>query len=198
MQDKPADIASKAAHATSPREWVSNYADYLFNYAISRISDQELAKDLVQETFLAALEKISSFEGRSAEKTWLTAILKHKIIDVYRKRSSGVLNTSNHIQEESVHEFFNSEDGHWKVDHRPMEFSRSADDPLLAKEFRLSLRRCMDKLPNLWLAVFTMKHMDDLETEMICTELNVTPANFWVIIHRCKLNLRSCLQKNWV
>ena len=79
-----------------------------------------------------------------------------------------------------------------------MEFSRSADDPLLAKEFRLSLRRCMDKLPNLWLAVFTMKHMDDLETEMICTELNVTPANFWVIIHRCKLNLRSCLQKNWV
>jgi len=78
MQDKPADIASKAAHATSPREWVSNYADYLFNYAISRISDQELAKDLVQETFLAALEKISSFEGRSAEKTWLTAILKRR------------------------------------------------------------------------------------------------------------------------
>jgi len=42
-----------------------------------------------------------------------------------------------------------------------------------------------------------MKHIDDEETTTICTELKVSPANFWVIIHRTKLNLRACLQRNW-
>ena len=56
----------------------------------------------------------------------------------------------------------------------------------------------MQKLPALWMAVFTMKHIDDQATDIICMELKVSPSNFWVIIHRAKLNLRACLQKNWI
>ena len=73
-----------------PHTWVKSHADYLYAYTIKRISDDEQAKDLVQETFLAALEKVDKFEGKSSERTWLTAILKNKIIDVYRKKSSGL------------------------------------------------------------------------------------------------------------
>jgi RNA polymerase sigma factor (sigma-70 family) len=72
-----------------PHKWVDNYADYLYAYAISRINDEEQARDLVQEVFLAALERADKFEGKSTERTWLTAILKNKIVDIYRKRSSG-------------------------------------------------------------------------------------------------------------
>ena len=71
-----------------PHTWVKSHADYLYAYTIKRIADEEQAKDLVQETFLAALEKVDRFEGKSSERTWLTAILKNKIIDVYRKKSS--------------------------------------------------------------------------------------------------------------
>ena len=70
-------------------------------------------------------------------------------------------------------------------------------DPLANKELAAILKKCLQKLPALWLSVFTMKQMDDIATEIICKELKVTPANFWVIIHRAKLNLRACIQKSW-
>ncbi len=182
----------------NPHNWVSAYADYLYAFAVTRINDKELARDLVQETFLAALEKIGNFEGKSSERTWLTAILKNKIVDVYRKRSSGLKTTLIENIANEQNDFFDAHDGHWKSEHGPKEFGIEDKDALVNKEFEHILKRCMQKLPALWLSVFTMKHIDDENTETICTELNVSAANFWVIIHRAKLNLRACLQKNWI
>jgi len=177
-----------------PRQWVDNYADYLYNYALNRISDMEEARDLVQETFLAALENINRFESRSSEKTWLTGILKHKIIDIYRKRSS-LKNIS--LSEKDQHDFFDAETGHWRPDHMPEVFGVEKTATLENKEFHGILLKCIQKLPPLWMSVFTMKHIDDEKSDMICTALKVSSSNFWVIIHRAKLNLRACLQKNW-
>jgi len=70
-----------------PHLWVDLHADYLYDYALKRLNDGDLARDLVQETFLAALEKIRTFKGESTERTWLTAIIKYKVIDIYRKKS---------------------------------------------------------------------------------------------------------------
>jgi len=180
-----------------PHNWVKSHADYLYAFAITRLNDEELAKDLVQETFLAALEKISSFEGKSAERTWLTAILKNKVIDVYRKRSSGLKNIEVKEAEKEQDVFF-SDDGHWMPEHGPKEFGIEDKDHLVNKEFETILKNCLQKLPALWMAVFTMKHIDEQPTDIICAEMKVTASNFWVIIHRAKLNLRACLQKNWI
>jgi RNA polymerase sigma factor (sigma-70 family) len=85
-------IDIKAHHnGLDPHRWVNNYADHLYTFAVFRVNDEELAQDLVQETFLAALQRVEKFEGRCTEKTWLTAILKNKIIDVYRSKSSGLV-----------------------------------------------------------------------------------------------------------
>jgi len=186
-------------NALDPHQWVAMHADYLYTYAITRINDEEQARDLVQETFLAALQKIKNFEGRSSERTWLTAILKNKVIDVYRKKSSAFakrtdITDAEHDQED----FFDLADGHWNPAHWPRPFGLEEQDPLINKEFNSILQKCMQKLPALWLSVFTMKHMDDEATNIICSELKLSDANFWVIIHRTKLNLRSCLQKNWI
>lgn len=181
-----------------PRNWVGAYADYLYSYAIARISDEEQAKDLVQETFLAALQHLDKFEGKSSERTWLTAILKHKIIDVYRRNSSRLHHADVERAELEQSDFFEPEYGHWNPGHAPQPFGIDQYDPTSGKEFNMVLQKCMQKLPALWLSVFTMKHMDDEPTDVICSELKVTPSNFWVIIHRAKLNLRACLQKNWI
>lgn len=182
-----------------PHLWVTRYADYLFTYAMSRLNDEEVAKDLVQETFLAALERLDKFEGNSSEKTWLTAILKYKVIDVYRKKSKGLEREMKVVNDDDGEdEFFYPEEGNWKVEHWPQEMGIEEPDALISKEFTEVLQKCMKKLPELWLAIFTMKHMDDEETSVICRELRVTSSNFWVIIHRTKVNLRSCLQKNWM
>jgi RNA polymerase sigma-70 factor (TIGR02943 family) len=182
----------------NPHRWVEAHADYLYNYTISRINDKEQAKDLVQETFLAALEKVSSFEQKSSERTWLTAILRNKIIDVYRKKSSGRVTTDLHQAEQEQADFFDINDGHWNREHAPEAFGIDNHDPIINKEFNQILQKCMQRLPVLWMSVFTMKHMDDETTAIICAELKLTAANFWVIIHRTKLNLRACLQKNWI
>ena len=182
-----------------PNKWVHNYADFLYNYAFVRLYDEEQARDLVQETFLAALEKLDRFEGRSSESTWLTAILKNKIVDVYRKQSSGLgKKTEVHDAEKAQQHFFDKASGHWNEDHYPKLFGIEDSASIITKEFNTILRQCMQKLPTLWLAVFTLKHVEEEASENICKELKITSANFWVIIHRAKLNLRACLQKNWI
>lgn len=199
MEPKQKDFGAIKDISLQPHHWVNRYADYLYSYALARLNNEELAKDLVQETFLAALEKINQFRGASTERTWLTAILKHKVIDVYRKKASRLIAETTIIDtEKEERELFHSEYGHWNRPHQPQSFGIEDQDPLSRKEFTQILRLCMKKLPALWLSVFTMKHMDDEATETICTSLKVSPSNFWVIIHRTKLNLRACLQKNWI
>ncbi len=181
-----------------PQQWVSNHADYLYGFAITRINDEEQARDLVQETFLAALEGLEQFEGRSSERTWLMAILRNKLIDVYRKKSSGLQSIPIHLNGSSEStDFFEAENGHWKEEYQPKAFGIEQDDQLVNKEFHHILQQCMKKLPTLWLSVFTMRHIDELTTDVICGHLKVSASNLWVIVHRTKVNLRACLQKNW-
>jgi RNA polymerase sigma-70 factor (TIGR02943 family) len=190
-------VIARSTHSDS-LSWVEKYADYLYGFAMSRLRDEDVAKDLVQDTFLAALQRLDRFEGNSEEKTWLTAILKNKIADFYRKRSASTLkDLSISDAEHEQQDFFDTESGHWNEKYRPQAFGLEVDNPLLMKELGGILNDCLAKLPGLWFSVFSMKHMDDLTSELICTELKLTAANFWVIMHRTKLNLRACLQKNW-
>lgn len=179
-----------------PLSWAEKYADYLYSFAMSRLRDEEAARDLVQDTFLAALQQLTLFEGNSSEKTWLSAILKNKISDFYRKKASRGLKEI--TQAETVQQdFFDAETGHWHPAHAPQELGLETDNPLLVKELGNILTKCLEKLPALWFSVFSMKHMDDLESDKICLDLKLTDSNFWVIMHRTKLNLRACLQKHW-
>lgn len=178
--------------------WVKEYADYLFHFAHQRVDDSELASDLVQETFLSGLERMETFEGRSSELTWLRTILKNKIIDHYRRQASGLnkLMVDMPQQTEDVTEFFDG-NGIWKAEFAPRPFFAGEEERLHAKEFNKVLEYCMKKLPQLWSAVFVMKHIDEEDSEVICKTMKLTSSNYWVIIHRAKLNLRNCFQKNW-
>lgn len=179
----------------APQLWVANYADFLYRYAVVRVNDDEVAKDLLQETFFSALKGRSNFKGESSERTWLVAILKHKIVDHYRK--AGNLRAKSLTNTAAEEDFFEDDNGHWKKENRPVEFN-AVKDELQEKEFSAVLKNCIKKMPALWSAVFTMKHIDEENTADILKELGLSSANFWVIIHRSKLNLRACLQKNWL
>ena len=179
----------------APQLWVERYADFLYKYAVVRVNDDEIAKDLLQETFFSALKGISNFKGESSERTWLVAILKHKIVDHYRKTSN--LRSKSATNPNTADEFFEKDNGHWNKENRPAAFSPVTDE-LQQKEFTAVLKNCIKKMPALWSAVFNMKHIDEEETEDILKQLSISSANFWVIIHRSKLNLRACLQKNWL
>ena len=195
MFNKEYNVAQLEEGMINPQQWTKNYADYLYSYAVYRVDDAEQARDLVQETFLSALERMEKFEGRSSEKTWLTSILKNKIFDIYRSRSSGLKNMA---LCEAYPQFFNDEGGHWKVEFKPKEFTVQDKDALESKEFNQVLQQCLKKLPTLWMDAFRLKFLDFEDPKDICKELNISSGNYWVIIHRAKVNLRACLQKHWL
>ena len=181
-----------------PAKWVDNHADFLYYYALSRINNDETARDLVQDVFLAGLEKVSSFEGRSTERTWLTSILRNKIVDIYRKKTPGSLEIPANEKNESDERDFFEENGHWMEKNMPVPMWEHDVDIVRSKEFEKILEGCMKKLPAMWMSVFTMKYFEEESTKTICQVLDITQSNYWIIIHRAKLNLRACLQKNWI
>ncbi|HMD53885.1 MAG TPA: sigma factor, partial [Phycisphaerae bacterium] len=81
----PQEGAKSLPAMSDPERWVDEHGDYLFKFALARLRDPTKAEDAVQETFLAALKGGKSFQGRSAEKSWLVGILKNKICDHFRK-----------------------------------------------------------------------------------------------------------------
>ena len=186
----------------NPSNWVALYSDYLFNYAISRIQSKETALDLVQETFLAALKSKDNFRGESSEKTWLTSILKRKIIDLYRKKSSQKEDNDTYekLQAtgfESPFQEGNEGNGHWHPESRPGDWHADDGFSIESEEFQKILGECLSKLPDKWAACFSLKVIEEEITEIVCKELNITPSNLWVILHRARLQLRECMEKQW-
>jgi RNA polymerase sigma factor (sigma-70 family) len=140
------NVQTSETNDVAPHLWVDKYADYLFAYACLRLDDEELARDLVQDTFLGALERVDKFDGQYLEKTWLTAILKNKIFDVYRKKSSGLKSQSlSNATDLESEEFFEHQDGHWKEQHNPASFAIEQPDALQSKEFQGVLQSCVKK-----------------------------------------------------
>ena len=179
----------------SPSSWVSNYADALYAYAKPRVTDAQLAEDLVQETFLSAWKARDGFKGEASEKSWLFTILKNKIIDHYRKKSKEIIQTGH--EADATDGFFNEAE-HWTKADQPSDWGIHPSDSIDQKEFYTILEGCKKKLQQLQQTVFVMKYMEDMNADEICKELNITPSNYWVLIHRAKLGLRACMEKNWI
>ncbi|MBC3759466.1 sigma-70 family RNA polymerase sigma factor [Hyunsoonleella sp. SJ7] len=179
-------------HKIDPNKWIDLYSDYLFNYTITRVSDREMAQDLVQETFLAGLKSMKNFKGEASERTWLISILKRKIIDYYRK-----INSNKGKAEVRINYKDAESEGDWLEERVADPFDKTAEDTLQNNELGDAIHNCLGKLPKKQADVFKMKTILNYETEVICNELNITASNLWVIIHRARTALADCLDKNW-
>lgn len=180
-------------HKINPNQWINLYSDYLFNYTISRVNDRDMAKDIVSDTFLAGLKSMKNFKGEASERTWLISILKRKIIDYYRKT-----NSTKGKAEVRMSYYNNSEnEGDWLEERVEDPFHKTAEDTIINKELALAIQSCLNKLPEKQATVFEMKTILEYETETICNELNITASNLWVIVHRARTAMASCLEKNW-
>lgn len=177
----------------NPNTWIDKYSDYLYNYTISRVSDREIAQDLVQDTFLAGLKSMKNFKGESSERTWLISILKRKIIDHYRKINSKKGKAEIRISYNSDTET----EGDWLEERVADSFEKNAEDTMQNTELGEAIMDCLSKLPQKQAQVFTMKTIEGLDTEVICNELNITASNLWVIIHRARTSMAACLNENW-
>ena len=195
-------MSDKGKHTLKPQMWVEQHGNYLFNYAIVRVNDREKAEDLVQETFLAGLKAKDKFQGKSSERTWLISILKRKIIDTYRKQySSKVSSMAEYEQDITDGDFYRTQGpfkGHWLEGKGPHSKSLLPEGEIEQGELREIIRWCIENLPPNLAAAFIMKMIDEADSDEICKELGITSSNLWVMLHRARLKMRTCLESKWL
>ncbi|MDT3401197.1 RNA polymerase sigma factor [Mucilaginibacter terrae] len=165
------------------QQWAADNYKYLYSFAQRKINDPDLIRDLIQETFLVALESYPKFEQRSSDKTWLTAILKHKIFKFYRHKAIVERNLAGKL-------CFNT----------TREDSRAAvnyEGHLLNKEFILALNNFVNTFPATWRQLYSLKYEQDFTSKEICEKLKLTPNNYWVVHHRLKASLRRWYLQHW-
>jgi len=182
-----------SVHTINANDWVDRYSDYLYNYTIVRVNDHEVAQDLISETFLAGLKSKDNFKGEASERTWLISILKRKIIDHYRKKNSKK-------GKAEVRMAYSSEDseGDWLEEQVGDDSGKNAEDNIENEELGLAILQCLETLNPKQASIFKMKTIDNFDTDAICNEFDITPSNLWVIIHRARTAMASCLETNWL
>lgn len=178
----------------NPEQWLDEYGDYLYRYALARLRDSSIAEEAVQETFLAAWKNRKSFKGGATLRTWLTGILKYKIVDEIRKRTRERALLVPEDGEETLDDLFDKL-GHAKSPANIWHGDPSKDFERV--EFWACFHSCLSKLPQKLADAFVMREVDGLASNEICKDLGLTSTNYWVIIHRARLKLRECLEKNW-
>jgi RNA polymerase sigma-70 factor (ECF subfamily) len=169
---------------------------YLLRVARLELRDADLAEDVVQETLVAALAGRSGFSGRSSVRTWLTGILRHKIVDAIRQRQRQPRSLASLDEEADIDDFdamFRA-DGHWEAP--PADWG-DPEQALSRQEFMDVLELCLEKLPPNTARVFVMREVLELTTDEICKELTITANNLWVILYRARMALRLCVEQNW-
>jgi RNA polymerase sigma-70 factor (ECF subfamily) len=183
-----------------PTGWLDRHGDYLYRYALVRVRDMATAEDLLQDTLLAAIGSYQTHEGRSSERTWLVGIMRHKVVDYFRRLARTPEFQMSDEEGRDDLDWFESVGpwrGHWREDQAPTSWSVDAVGLLESGDFWNTVDRCLARLSPQMAIAFTLREIDGLSSEEICEILNITPSNLWVTLHRARAKLRHFLEAEW-
>jgi len=179
-------------------EQLMEHSDALFRYALGRVRDHHAAEDLVQDCLLAAWQRRESFKGDSSLGTWLTGIMKFKVLDHFRKSGrtpTAMAAESENDEADPLESLFDAR-GSWKIDPNAgfEPFSTTPDEGAWRREILDLVRRCLEKLPERLRLLFTMREIDGLAVPSAAAAAGVTPGSAAVLLTRSRQKLRICLQ----
>ena len=181
-----------SSRSVDPELWLDRYGDELYRYALFLLGKESDAEDAVQETFASAIRSRNSFSGNSSERTWLFGILKHKVVDHFRRESRYLFVEGFDGEEVGPSDFL--ENGKWA--HPPADWG-DPDRCLENKDFWKVFDECLKRLSQGVSRVFLLKMVEEVPVEEICRELGISPENCGVRMHRARLGLRKCLETRW-
>jgi RNA polymerase sigma-70 factor, ECF subfamily len=187
-------VQTAASTGSDPTEWVDRHGDVLYRYALLRVRERGAAEDLVQETLLAAIGSADGFRQLSAERTWLIGILRHKVLDHFRRqaRDTALVNSYNQLESDNGESF--DERGKWSVEITNWE---TPERSLERAEFWRVFSDCVGRLPENLRTPFALRELEGLDSEALAEILQITRNNLWVTLSRARERLRRCLEIHW-
>ncbi len=180
-------IASDQSPGLAQHQWILPHLPALTRYALMRLRQRQDAEDAVHDTVLAAIRGQASFRGASQQRTWLIGILRNKIADRLQTLA----------RDPETNQEFDAQ--HWtRLGKWRMVPGRWAEDPEAASE-RGELRRlinfCLAALPVRTANALLFRLVDGMEASETAATLAVTPGNLAVLLHRARLRMRDCLER---
>ena len=176
-------------------EWLSKHNDYLYRFALSRVKSSDVAQDIVQETLFSAWKGRAGFKENSSIRTWLTGILKYKIVDHIRRE----------IRHRDMMDLLQSDpgmicykaEGHW-LD-TPNAWRDCPEYQLNRLQIRERLEASVNTLPKKQRIAYRMRELVGENTDSICAHLSITPGHLNVLIHRARHSLqKQFLNEAWL
>jgi RNA polymerase sigma-70 factor, ECF subfamily len=167
----------------------------LMRYAMRAMRNVADAEDVVQDTLAAAMLSTAEFSGRSSPMTWLHGILKHKIIDAFRRkaRETSLDEITEREGLDDCSTLF-SAGGQWQT--APAQWG-NPEGTLASRDFLEVLESCIACLPKNHARIFMMRELMDMEVGEICDTLGISPNNCAVMLHRARMKLRVLLEQRW-
>lgn len=162
------------------------HGDYLLHFALWHVRNEIVAQDLVQETFLAAIRSRAGFKGQSSIRVWLVGIMRHKIMDYFRQRRREdplLLDQAADDEDDNPRGFMASS----LAELQDPRHSPSEQVELI--EFREALDSALGRLPFRMAKAFELYEIDGLTGPSVCAQLQISPQNFWVTLHRARKKL---------
>lgn len=184
--------------AAEAERWLDEHGNALYSFALLHLRSPHLAEDAVQETLLAALQAQERFSGNASIRTWLIGILKHKIIDEFRRQSRDATSIDpdeaawEDAETTRIDQAF-IKDGHWA--HTLSEWGNPEQGVYGDQIWRL-IERCLDSLSPRAARLFMLREIWEMESEAVCAELAISANNLWTTLHRARLSMRQCLEQN--
>lgn len=171
---------------TEEENELSAHGECLFRFALCRVENKMAAQDLVQETFKAAILSRDKFRGESCLRTWLFGILRHKIMDHFRRRYREQPLPPNGVY---VNSDFSPCDFAVPLFPTPEDSCLSPSRQLELREFRKALDSALLKLPIRAAKAFQLYEIEGEPVASICMQLQISHGNLWVALHRARKKL---------
>lgn len=169
----------------------------LLRHARFAVHDDSLAEDLVQDTLISVFEQHTKRRGDASLVTWATAILKNKVADWYRsptRKRMVQFNADDDKLDDAIDALYDADGAYAE----PVPAWQQPDNRTEQRQMMTVLERCVSCLPRQTGNVFMMREWLGFETAEICDRVGVSADNCRMILHRARMALRDCMQRDWI
>ena len=182
-------------------ELVRKHHGALIRMAMGHVADREVAEEVVQDTWMAVIEGLDRFEGRSSLRTWIFGIMIHKAKDLgVREKRHTTFSSFESFDEESEEaidpsRFHQSGEwaGHWAFPPQPWD-DQTPEKLLASRQAVNAMHQAIEALPQTLKDVLILRDVEGVEAKEACEILKITETNLYVRLHRARERVRQAVE----